>query len=109
MTKRFLLYRRDWCGLMCELIIPLLLVIAGLSFCEVGWLTSSPSFTLEPSVYPSPQRMLFNQENVSPADSEYTPQEIAQNLPSYDDGFWEISYDSTANITYKEYYDNVAA
>ena len=109
MTKRFLLYRRDWCGLMCELIIPLLLVIAGLSFCEVDWLTSSPSFTLEPSVYPSPQRMLFNQENVSPADSEYTPQEIAQNLPSYDDGFWEITYDSTADITYEEYYDNVAA
>jgi len=60
MTKRFHIYKRDKCGLMCELIIPLFLVILGLAFCEVGWLTSSAAFTLETSAFPSPQRMLFN-------------------------------------------------
>lgn len=73
MKKRFKIYRRDWCGLMCELIIPVFLVLIGLAFCEVGWLTSSPVFTLETSAFPSPQRMLFNQENVKKSLKEFTP------------------------------------
>ena len=76
MTKRFYLYKRDWCGLMCELVIPLLLVLSGLSFCEVGWLNDSPAFALDPSVYPSPQRMLFNSDNIEHVDNEFTPQDI---------------------------------
>lgn len=54
LTKRFHLYKRDWCGLLCELIIPLLLVLAGLSLTQVGWLKSSPAFALETSAFPSP-------------------------------------------------------
>jgi len=76
MTKRFHIYKRDKCGLMCELVIPIFLVILGLAFCEVGWLTSSPAFMLETSAYPSPQRMLFNQDNVKESlkpDAQFTP------------------------------------
>ena len=36
-AKRLLIYRRDWCGLICQIVIPLILVLFGL------YLTSGPS------------------------------------------------------------------
>lgn len=36
-AKRFIIYKRDWCGLLCQIVIPLILVLFGL------WLTSGPS------------------------------------------------------------------
>ena len=29
-TKRFIMYRRDWCGIICEVIVPIVMVIIGL-------------------------------------------------------------------------------
>ena len=29
-TKRALIYRRDWCGLLCQIVIPLVMVVFGL-------------------------------------------------------------------------------
>ena len=31
-TKRFIMYRRDWCGIICEVIVPIVMVIVGLQF-----------------------------------------------------------------------------
>ena len=31
-TKRFIMYRRDWCGIICEVIVPIFMVIIGLQF-----------------------------------------------------------------------------
>ena len=31
-TKRFIMYRRDWCGIICEVIVPIIMVIIGLQF-----------------------------------------------------------------------------
>lgn len=36
-AKRLIIYKRDWCGLLCQIVIPLILVLFGL------WLTSGPS------------------------------------------------------------------
>ena len=36
-AKRFIIYKRDWCGLLCQIVIPLILVLFGL------WLSSGPS------------------------------------------------------------------
>ena len=36
-AKRFIIYKRDICGILCQIIIPLVLVIFGL------WLASMPS------------------------------------------------------------------
>ena len=35
-AKRFIIYKRDWCGLLCQVIIPMILVFFGL------WATSGP-------------------------------------------------------------------
>ena len=31
-TKRFIMYRRDWCGIICEVIVPVIMVVIGLQF-----------------------------------------------------------------------------
>jgi len=54
LAKRFHIYKRDKCGLICEIIIPIILVILGLLFLQVGWTTDSPMFELGVDAYPSP-------------------------------------------------------
>lgn len=73
-VKRFRIYSRDRCGLICEIIIPIILVIAGLLFLQVGWTTNSPSFALDVDAYPSPQTMMFNKDNVLQSTEEFTPE-----------------------------------
>lgn len=73
LTKRFNLYRRDACGLVCEILVPLMLVILGLGLLKVGWLYDSPSFVLDTSAYPGPQRLLFNQDLLETTKQYYTP------------------------------------
>jgi len=45
--KRLIMYKRDWCGLICQVVIPLTLVLFGL------WLTNGPS-----KLHQSPPRPL---------------------------------------------------
>ena len=71
--KRLLIYKRDKCGLVCEILIPIILVIIGLGLLQVGWLKDSPAFYLDTSAYPGPQRVLFNSDNVVPTTSQFTP------------------------------------
>ena len=60
LVKRFHIYKRDKCGLLCELIIPIILVIGGLLFLQVGWTTDHPTFALDTSAYPSKQTLMVN-------------------------------------------------
>ena len=72
--KRFNIYKRDRCGLVCEILVPVLLVLFGLSLLQIGWLKDSPSFYLNTSAYPGPQRVLFNSEIAGKVTTnQYTP------------------------------------
>ena len=60
-AKRFLIIRRDLCGLLCQIVIPLILVLVGL------WITSGPSKlkqspprNLSTGFYPYKQRILMS-------------------------------------------------
>jgi hypothetical protein len=64
-AKRFIIYKRDWCGLICQIVIPLILVLFGL------WLTSGPSKLIQSPPrhlstgwYPSKQRILMSESPV---------------------------------------------
>ena len=64
-AKRFIIYKRDWCGLLCQIVIPLILVLFGL------WLTTGPSkLTQSPprhmstGWYPYKQRIIMNKTPV---------------------------------------------
>lgn len=36
-AKRFIIYKRDWCGLLCQVVIPIVFVLFG------AWITSGPT------------------------------------------------------------------
>lgn len=105
-AKRFFLYKRDKCGLVCEILVPVLLAILGLSLLKVGWLEDSPAFTLGTDAFPGPQRAVFNQDLVDVTTQTYTPLQIAQNLPDYET-YWDLQPQDQTDITYREYYDYV--
>jgi len=65
LTKRLNIYKRDRQGLACEIIVPFICVIVGclLSFVELN--PGSPNITITPDLYPSPQRIMMNQNLVN--------------------------------------------
>ena len=76
LTKRFNIYKRDKCGLVCEIIIPIILALIGLSLLKIPIVTDSPAFTLDTSAFPGPQRVLFNQDLISTSrksENDITP------------------------------------
>ncbi len=64
-AKRMIIYKRDWCGLICQIVIPLILVIFGLWLAAgPSKVTQSPPRNMSTGWYDAPQRMIFNKENV---------------------------------------------
>ena len=103
--KRFNIYKRDKCGLVCEILVPVILVIFGLGLLQIAFLKNSPMFELTTDAYPSQQRVLFNNELVVPSAESYSPQDFATKLPDYD-SYWTVKYEETAS-SYLEYYQAV--
>ena len=60
MTKRAHIYKRDRRGLICEVIVPVILVLIGLGLTKISFLKPSNSRPLVPSAYPLQQRILMN-------------------------------------------------
>ena len=61
-TKRALIYRRDWCGLLCQIVIPLVMVVFGLLMTtRASSLIQSPPRPLSTGFYPYKQRILMNE------------------------------------------------
>lgn len=107
-AKRYIIYKRDWCGLLCQIVIPLILVLFGL------WLTSGPSKlvqspprNLSTGFYPPKQRILMSDMPYVTADDggDFTGEQFYKMLPNSTDAF-EVEY--VANTTsYVEFYDQV--
>lgn len=108
-AKRFIIYKRDWCGLLCQIVIPLTLVLFGL------WLTSGPSkLTQSPPKplstgwYPYKQRILMSEQpwNMTGDGSDIMGSQFAAMLPNATEAF-EVTL--VPNITYNDFYDSVFA
>ena len=56
LSKRFYIYKRDCTGLICELIVPIILVFIGLQLLQITYLKNSPSLDLNSvnDVFPGP-------------------------------------------------------
>lgn len=104
LTKRFLIYKRDKCGLCCELIVPVFLVLFGSLLTKIDWLKPSNPRILEPSLYPEPQRLLFNENLVvGQADpNAVNPSKLYDNLPDVDSAFQNFTYN---NNSYYSFYN----
>ena len=102
LVKRFNIYKRDKCGLVCEILVPVILCLMGLGLLQIGFLSNSEAFYLNTEAYPGPQRLLFNQNNVDTTiTNQYSTETIFSNFPGTD--YFEATYDSTAT-SYNEYY-----
>ena len=103
--KRLNIYKRDFGGLICEVFIPVLLVIIGLTMLQFGWLVDSPAFYLDTDAYPGPQRVLFNSANVEETTDQLTPEDIYTKLPDYD-SYWKVTTTDQTD-TWNDYYQEV--
>ena len=99
-AKRMIIYKRDWCGLLCQIVIPLILVLFGL------WLTSGPSkLTQSPprhlstGWYPK-QRILMSEKPVNMVNDGFDVMgsELYANLPNSTSAF-DVTYVDIENYT----------
>lgn len=82
MTKRFHVYKRDRAGLVCEVIVPFIMVLVGCCLTKINLTKQSENRLLSPDLYPSPQRILMNQNTVlNSGSSTISPQTLFANLP----------------------------
>jgi len=106
-AKRVMIYKRDWCGLLCQIVIPVTLVLFGL------WLQSgpikiqqSPPRIMSTGFYPDKQRLLINKNPVLMANDGFdvSGEELFAALPNSTSAF-EATY--TGNLTYNDFYNAV--
>ena len=111
-AKRMIMYRRDWCNLLCSIIIPITLVLFGLYLSSgPSKLKQSPPRHLSTGWYPSKQRILMNDLAVAPDTDEGAVNtlgsELFAMLPNGTD-FWSVEYlDTTGSYNYTAFYDAV--
>lgn len=106
LIKRYHLYKRDRTGLCCEVAVPFLCVLIGCLFNKIDFSQKSYTLLVEPSMYPTPQRLTLNLDVISPSDASITPQTLFSNLPG-SSGDFEVTYTSAPNSFI--YYENVFA
>ena len=104
-AKRCIIYRRDICAMICQIVVPLTLVVLGL------WITAgavsikqSDPRPLSTGWYPSPQRILMNEENVhlEGDGNDVSPKDILAKMPNSTD-FFDVTW--VANTTYDDFYN----
>ena len=71
--KRYNIYKRDRCGLICEVLVPVILVLLGLGLLQIPWIVDSPAFYLSTDAYPGPQRITMNNDNYVQTTDQFTP------------------------------------
>ena len=105
-TKRFIMYRRDWCGIICEVIVPIVMVIIGLQFASsASKLSQSPSRFASTGLLPNPQRLLMNSAPVNATGNDVSSADLFAHLPNSTSAFDVEYWDDFSNYT--EFYDKV--
>ena len=102
-----IIYKRDWCGLLCQIVIPITLVLFGL-WLQAGptKLKQSPPRPLSTGFYPYKQRILMNRNPVNMTNDGFdvTGEELFAALPNSTEAF-EVKY--VDGLNYTEFYDAV--
>ena len=107
-AKRIMIYKRDWCGLLCQVVIPITLVLFGL-WLQAGptKLKQSPARPLSTGFYPYKQRILMNSNpvNMTGDGFDISGAEFAAALPNATTAFDVKLLDESMNYT--EFYNAV--
>ena len=51
-VKRFYIYKRNYKGLIVEVLIPVLLVLIGFAFTKIKFFNNAPERALDPALFP---------------------------------------------------------
>ena len=77
------MYRRDWCGIICEVIVPIVMVIVGLHFATgASKLSSGPPRFVSTGLLPNPQRIIINKTPVNATGDDFTGEDLVAHLPN---------------------------
>lgn len=49
----------------------------------------------------------MNKENYEVTTNQFTPEQLAEALPDYADGYWEVNYYDETGYSYLDFYDYV--
>ena len=105
-TKRFHLYKRDITGLICEVLVPIILVLLGLLIVLYGGMSRNVDpRTLSPSAYPGPQRLLLNEDLISSRPGNVSPKDLFDSLNTGEDFTVQYTEESGFLDYYKEVYE----
>ena len=96
--KRFNLYKRNYKGIIFEILIPVLLVLIGFGFSKVQFFYDSPARVLSPAEYPMKQRIQANLNLMRTSSSNFTPRSIIESLPMYDQAF-DVTFRNYSSIS----------
>ena len=88
------MYKRNYKGLIIEVLVPVLLVLLGFGFSEVQLFFESPERILTPTEYPLRQRIQANLNLMRPSNSDFSPRSIIESLPLYNQSF---------DVTFRDY------
>ena len=106
-TKRFIMYRRDWCGIICEVIVPIVMVVIGLQFAtQASKLTANPPRFLSSALLPNPQRILMNSKPIISDADDLDLQKLSENFPNATSGAFETHFYDEAH-SYLDFYNKV--
>ena len=87
-AKRFIIYKRDICGILCQIIIPLVLVIFGLWLASMpSKVQASPPRNLSTGWYEGPMKIHLSANPVEMVGDggDITGEEVAANWPNATD------------------------
>ena len=101
------MYRRDWCGIICEVIVPIVMVFIGLQFASgASKLSQSPPRFASTGLLPNPQRIIMNSNPVNITGDDVSSKDLVAHLPNATHGAFEATYwDDFTNYT--QFYDHV--
>ena len=100
------MYRRDWCGLICEVIVPIVMVVIGLQFANLpSKLVQSPSRFASTGLLPYPQRLLMNSMPINSTGNDVSSADLFAHLPNSTIAFEVEYWDDFTNFT--EFYHKV--
>ncbi|KAL4430213.1 hypothetical protein ABPG74_014772 [Tetrahymena malaccensis] len=82
--KRLLYIKRDVRGVFCQIIIPFLVVAAGLSVTLIQFIVESPALLIQPSIYNTPLNIIYSgSESIS---------KMQQLMNEFDLRYWNTQY-----------------
>ena len=103
LLKKLILSKRNIKGLLVDLLVPILLIIIGVGLSTISFYRNSAQRPLSPTLFPNPQRVMFNTNPVAGGGSPADIINLINSPESFE--FKGIQTQSTDDISTLEVFD----